>query len=65
MQRINAYIIASRGRNPEYPSDRRKGINLVQRYEINMRGVSNCLTSVSKDNLVLEIYGNCKDKTSD
>ena len=58
MQRINAYIIASRGRNPEYPSDRRKGINLVQRYEINRQGICNCLTSVSKDNMVLEIYEN-------
>lgn len=61
---IRRIIVAMRGRNPDNPSDRRKGINLVQRYEINSQGICNCLTSVSKDNMVLEIYGNSKDKTS-
>lgn len=58
MRRIKAYIVASRGRNPDNPSDRSKGIHLVQRYEINLSGLCNCLTSVSKDNMVLEIYEN-------
>ena len=60
MQIIEYYIVASRGRNPENPSDRTKGIHLVQRLEINFQGISNCITCVSKDNMVLEIYGNSK-----
>ena len=56
MQTVEYYIVASRGRNPENPSDRRKGIFLVQRYEINKQKICNCLTRVSKDNLVLEIH---------
>lgn len=48
-------IVASRGRNPENPSDRRAGIHLEQRYEVNDSGCSNTLTSVEKDNYVLEI----------
>lgn len=65
MRRINALIVASRGRNPNNPSDRTKGIHLEQRFEINSQGLCNCLTSVTKDNMVLEIYGNGEDKTSD
>ena len=64
MRRVKAYIIASRGRNPDNPSDRSKGIHLVQRYEINSQGLCNCLTSVSKDNMVLEIYGDSENKAS-
>ena len=48
-------IIASRGRNPDNPSDRTAGIPTKQRLEPNTRGVSNTITSVGKDNLVLEI----------
>lgn len=44
-----------RGRNPDNPSDRTPGIKLEQRIEINYGGVSNCLTTVSKDTLILEI----------
>lgn len=58
-----AWVVASRGRNPDNPSDRRKGIHLEQRLEINMGGYSNTITSVQKDNWLLEEYGNCKDKT--
>lgn len=47
-------IVASRGRNPESPSDRRAGITLEQRLEPNERGMCNTLTSVFKDNCVLE-----------
>lgn len=42
---------ASRGRNP---SDRTSGIPTEQRLEINENGISNCLTTVQKDSLVLE-----------
>ncbi len=53
---INQIICASRGRNPEHPEDRRAGIYLEQRLEINTSGLSNVITSVQKDNWVLEIY---------
>lgn len=45
---------ASRGRNPENPSDRTAGIATEQRLEINNTGCSNTLTSVQKDNYVIE-----------
>ena len=61
---IRRIIVAMRGRNPDNPNDRRGGIYLEQRLEPNKEGISNCITSVSKDNMVLEIYGNSKDKTS-
>lgn len=47
-------ICASRGRNLENPSDRRAGIELEQRLEPNSEGICNVLTSVWKDNMVLE-----------
>lgn len=47
-------IAASRGRNPENPSDRTPGIHTEQRLEINKSGVSNTITTVQKDNYVLE-----------
>lgn len=47
-------IVAMRGRNPTKPSDRTPGIELEQTLEVNGNGTSNCLTSVQKDNLVLE-----------
>lgn len=48
------HIVAMRGRNPDNPSDRTVGSPTEQRLEINMQGTSNCLTSVQKDNLVME-----------
>ena len=45
---------ASRGRNPTNPGDRTPGIDTVQRLEINEDGVCNTLTTVQKDNYVLE-----------
>ena len=48
------FIVASRGRNPENPSDRKAGSHTVQRLEQNSRGISNTLTTVQKDNLVVE-----------
>lgn len=50
----NMCIVAMRGRNPENPSDRTVGSPIEQRLEVNMQGTSNCLTSVQKDNLLLE-----------
>lgn len=47
-------IVAMRGRNPDNPSDRTVGSPTEQRLEVNMQGTSNCLTSVQKDNLVME-----------
>ena len=50
----NMCIVAMRGRNPDNPSDRTVGNPTEQRLEVNMQGTSNCLTSVQKDNLLLE-----------
>lgn len=47
-------IVASRGRNPQNPSDRTPGSHVEQRLEPNSEGICNTLTSVQKDNLVLE-----------
>ena len=50
----NPIIVAMRGRNPDNPSDRTPGKRLGQRLEPNESGLCNTLTSVQKDNLVLE-----------
>ena len=47
-------VVASRGRSPENPSDRTSGIHLEQRLEINRTGTTNAITTVGKDNWVLE-----------
>lgn len=47
-------IVAMRGRNPENPSDRTVGSPTEQRLEANSQGICNTLTSVQKDNLVME-----------
>ena len=47
-------IVAMRGRNPDNPSARTVGIPTEQRLEPNSQGMCNTLTSVQKDNLVLE-----------
>ena len=47
-------IVAMRGRNPDNPSDITVGSPTEQRLEANTQGTSNCLTSVQKDNLVME-----------
>lgn len=49
-----SHIVAMRGRNPDNSSDRTVGSSTEQRLEVNMQGTSNCLTSVQKDNLLLE-----------
>ena len=50
----NMCIVAMRGRNPDNPSDRTTGSPTEQRLEVNTQGMSNYLTSVQKDNLVIE-----------
>lgn len=47
-------IVRMIGRNPNNPSDRTPGIELEQRLEPNSEGICNTLTTVQKDNLVLE-----------
>lgn len=48
------FIVASRGRNPENPSDRTAGAPTEQRLEPNFSGCTNTITSVQKDNYVCE-----------
>ena len=47
-------IVAMRGRNPENPSDRTPGIETEQRLEPQKEGIFNTLTTVQKDNLLME-----------
>lgn len=47
-------IVSMRGRSPDNPSDRTAGIPTEQRMEPNRQGICNTLTSVQKDNMVLE-----------
>lgn len=52
---IESQIVAMRGRDPQNPSDRTPGNpNLVQTLEPNSEGISNTITTVQKDNMVLE-----------
>lgn len=63
---LESRIAAMRGRNPDNPSDRTVGSPTEQRLEVNMQGTSNCLTSVQKDNMVLEKQGiSTKGKQND
>lgn len=48
------FVVASRGRNLENPSDRTVGAPTEQRLEPNFSGCTNTLTSVQKDNYVCE-----------
>lgn len=47
-------VCASRGRNPENPSSRESGLPTEQHIELNTKGTSNTITTVQKDNYVLE-----------
>lgn len=51
------FVVVSRGRNIENPSDRTAGKPTEQRLEINKTGCSNTLTSVQKDNYVVQQIG--------
>lgn len=53
-QREPKIIVAMRGRNPDNPSDRTAGSPTEQRLEPNSQDICNTLTSVQKDNMVLE-----------
>lgn len=52
---LKQIIVASRGRNPDNPADRTAGIETEQRLEPNLTECTNTITSVCKDNWVLEI----------
>jgi len=52
---MDIVCVAMRGRNPENPSDRRTGSPTEQRLEPNMSGKTNCLSTVQKDNLVMQL----------
>ena len=54
---MDIICVAMRGRNPDNPSDRQNGSPTEQRLEPKKDGKTNCLTSVSKDNLVLQRVG--------
>jgi len=47
--------VASRGRNPENPKSGKAGLPTEQQLEPRNDGKTNCLTSVQKDNLVMQI----------
>ncbi len=49
---MDVLCVAMRGCNPENPSDRTAGAKTEQRLEPKKDGKTNCLTSVSKDNLI-------------
>ena len=53
-ENVEPFIVASRGRNPENPSDRTTGSPTEQRLEANTNGVTNTITTVAKDNYVME-----------
>ena len=48
------FIAASRGRNPQNPSDRTPGAPTEQRLEPKFDGTTNTITTVQKDNYVVE-----------
>lgn len=47
--------VAQRGRNPDNPTSRKTGLPTVQMLEPNLSGKTNCLTSVAKDNMVIQL----------
>ena len=51
---VEPFIVASRGRNPENPSDRTAGSPTEKRLESKTDGCTNTLTTVQKDNYVVD-----------
>jgi DNA (cytosine-5)-methyltransferase 1 len=51
---VDKQIVAMRGRNPDNPSDRTVGSPTEQRLEPNSQGICNTITTVQKDNMVME-----------
>lgn len=60
---VEPVICASRGRNPKNPSSRKSGEPTEQRLEVNTKGLANTLTTVQKDNYVLEPINPMPDGT--
>ena len=65
----NAICVASRGRNPDNPSDRKTKSNgtFVQKLEPLGVGKTNTISTVDKDNYIMEYERNtsaCAEKTS-
>lgn len=54
---IEPICVAMRGRNPDNPSQRIAGQYQEQILEPNSRGITNTLSTVQKDNLILEYVG--------
>lgn len=54
IQETEKQIVRMIGRNPERPTDRTAGLPTEQRLETNAEGIANALTTVQKDNMVLE-----------
>lgn len=65
MKILEPCIGAIRGRNPENPSDRTSGVPTQQMLEINQSGTSNTLTTVQKDNVVVEPSGFYANQTGE
>jgi len=61
---VEPICVAMRGRNTDNPSDRTPGIETEQRLEPNSQGITNTITSVQKDNLIMEpqIIGYTRDE---
>lgn len=57
---IDTKIGAIRGRNPDNPKSRKAGEHTEQMLELNENGTSNCLTTVQKDNVVVEVQSATK-----
>ena len=51
---IERQIVHMRGRNPDNPSDRTAGATTEQRLEVNSEGICGTITTVQKDNVVME-----------
>jgi DNA (cytosine-5)-methyltransferase 3A len=58
------YIVASRRRIPENPKSRKSGLNTEQMLEPRFDGKTNCLTSVQKDNLVMQLNPSTESNSS-
>ena len=55
---IKYVVVASRGRSPSNMTNNVADHKTVQNMELNMSGTTNTLTSVQKDNWIIEIrYG--------
>jgi DNA (cytosine-5)-methyltransferase 1 len=52
---MDLFIVAQRGRNPDNPKSRIAGLPTEQQLEPRHDGKTNCLTTVQKDNLVMQV----------